>query len=123
MNDACRRLSQIFQADFRQIPGHEFGTATDMGTGVLRAMFLFVVVEPAQIADVVEQRADGAQLKQAFVHDPGAGHLHATVHQPRHGQRHLEDVLDVVIIGFAGMEAGEFTAVEPADVGEHAQQA
>jgi len=81
-------------------------------------MPLFDVVKPTQVADVVEQRAHGAELEQAFAHDQRTGRARTAIHQPRHRQRHFKNVLDVVVFGLAGVIAGKLAAVEASDIGK-----
>ncbi len=98
------------------------GFAADMGAGVFRAVLFFMVIEPAQVADVMEQCADRTQPEQTLIHDLCTACLHAAIHQSCHGQRHFQNMLDVVIVSFAGMVAGKFAAVQAADIGKHPQQ-
>jgi len=84
-------------------------------------VLLLRIVKPAQVADIVEQRADRAKLEQAFVHDLRTGGLYTAVHQSRHRQRDLQDVLNVMVPGLAGVIAWKLSAIQATDVGEHPQ--
>src|SRR5262249_25481130 len=74
-----------------------------MRNGVFRAVAVAMVVALAQIAEVVKQRgerADGVELGAECLVGCAQAALVA-VHQPRHRQRHVEHVLDVVVLGLA----------------------
>ena len=74
-----------------------------MRGGVLGAVVVLLVVALADVAAVVEQRADDAELEQALA-DRGAVAARAlvAVEQARHGERDIEHVLQVVVLGVAG---------------------
>lgn len=118
MHDAagCRR--EFGQADFGQIPGHEIGAAADMGPGVFGAMTFVGIANPAQITDVVEQRAHHAYQETGFADGLTSGSHHAPGHQPCHRQRDLKHMLHVVVVGLAAVVSGKFAAIQAADIGK-----
>jgi hypothetical protein len=72
----------------------------------------------ANVAAIVIQRGDDAESKQPFGNGVGAGGPHATVHKPRHAQRYIQHVLDIVVVGVALVVAGVSPPVEGAQIHE-----
>jgi hypothetical protein len=80
-----------------------------------------VIVAPAQVADVVEQRGDEADDEQVRNQRLAAvAAALVAVHQARHRQRDVEHVLDVVILRIARPVPEIAAVVHARDVGEGA---
>jgi hypothetical protein len=80
---------------------------------------VFRVVLCAQVADVVEQGGDDSKAKEGCTEPfPARFHALVPVHQPCHGQRHVEHVLDVVIGCVAGVIVAAGAAVQRGEIGE-----
>jgi hypothetical protein len=112
MQDLAGRPGPVAEADLRQIAAQEFDAARHVRARELRAVPLRNVGGAPQVTDVMEQRHDhagdgalGAELPQRFDLPlvPGA--------DARHGERHIERVLPVMVkrvdASVAGRAAGE----------------
>ena len=80
------------------------------------------VVAMAQVADVVEQRGDDSHAEQLRSDGLGArASVLVAIHEPRHRQRHIQHVLQVVVLGIAPVIPRELAAVQAPQVGECAR--
>ncbi len=106
-----------------QVPAQVGSPAADVREGVLGAVRMSLVVVTAQVAHVVEQRAQDPHAEQRG-RQPRAARTAAlvAVHEPRHGERHVEHVLQVVERRVAAVEAGMAALVEPQHVVEAAPE-
>ena len=119
VQDLARDFGEIGEADRRQVLLEETPAARHVRRRVLRALAMPGVLELADVAAIVEQRADHAQLEMALVDvRPVAARALVAVEQARHGERHVEHVLDVVVFGVAARVAGIFAAVHAHEVVE-----
>jgi hypothetical protein len=110
------------EADLAHIAAQERGAARHVRQGVLGAEAVAMVVPPAQIAEVVEQggeRADNEDLAWQLGLASAAAALVA-VHQARHGERHVEHVLDIVVLRVAGQVVRMPAGIEGGVVGKGA---
>ncbi len=123
MNNALRRLGRFRQTDIGQIPAHERRTATNMRPRVFSPVAFFGIADPAQITNIMKQRSHGTDQEHLLAQNCRTLGTCKSVHQTRHGQRNLKNMLDIVILGFAGVITGKFTAIHAADIGKNAQDA
>src|SRR5262249_52995227 len=77
------------------------------------------IVRRPEISDVVEQRRDDPEAKERCAEAfPAVLHALVAVHQPRHRERHVKHVLDVVIGRVAGVVSRECAAVHQVEITE-----
>ena len=112
MNQRGRRIRHFGHPYHRHVLAQETCAAGDMGQGKFGAILHVRIVVYPQIADVVKQRRNHTQTKQLLTHrlDADATAL-VTVDQACHGERDVENMLDVVIRRIAGKKAGECTRI------------
>jgi len=100
----------------------EARAAAHMPQSVFGTAAMARIVTVAQIADVMEQRGDDAEPEQALADRLGAlAAALVAIHQARHGQRNVEDVLEIVIAGIAGPVAWILAAIQALAVRKRAR--
>ena len=93
-------------------------TRTDSSLG---AVAVAPVAALAQVAEVVEQRGHDPERKTGSGQGRRAiAAALVAVHEARHGERDVEHVLDVVVLGIAGLVVRMLAGIEPAQVFERA---
>ncbi len=113
VQDRRRHGRELAHPDRRQVLAQETAAARDVRARVFRAAAVPAVAAAAQVAHVVEERADDAQREEPLADGRrvDAGALVA-VEEPGHGERYLQDVLQVVVGGVALPVGGILAAVE-----------
>src|SRR3954469_14444944 len=111
------------EADSRQVRGDEIGAAADVHLGEHRAVLDGALRGAAQVAGIVEQGDQHAKDRTAGP-EPVAGRAGAvvTVDEPRHRERHVERVAEVVIQRVAGEVARKAPFEQRFDIVEHPRQ-
>ena len=114
----------LAQAERAHVAAQERRAARDVDQRVLRAVAMHVIVAPAQVAEVMEQRGERADDEQLFGEALVAVARAAlvAVHQPGHRERYVEHVLDVVVLGVAGEIIGMLPAIQARRFAERALQ-
>ena len=112
MQDRRRDVGEFVHRDARQVFLEEATAAGYVHRRVLGAVHVPRVVRAPDVADVVIQRADDAELEEPLAdRRPVAAGALVAVEQPRHGERDLEGVLQVVVLGVAARITGEEAAI------------
>ena len=121
---ACRhlvaRVVQHARSGARVRPHAEGGqirlqvmhAAPDMGGGVFRAVLVAGVLLVPQVAYVVVERRNDAQPEHMLIELGVIGGAFAAIHQASHRQRHIQHVLNVVVIGVASVKFGVFATIQ-----------
>jgi hypothetical protein len=105
-------VCEFFQADGRHVFEQKLRAARDMGQRVFGTELVLAIGTLAQITEIMKQRGDhtdGEQFggQRLLV----AGLTLIAVEQPRHRQRDIENVLNIVILGVAGVIVRMFAVV------------
>src|SRR5262245_58904664 len=77
---------------------------------------MLAVSAVANIAAIVKERDDDSEAKQTFCKPSDCGVAYAAVHQARHGERNVQDVLGIVIVRIAFAEPRIFPAIKPCKI-------
>src|SRR5688572_1428526 len=110
-------MCEIAHALLSEIAFEEFATPRNVSLRVLCSVAESVGAMP-DIAAVMKKRAQDAKPEEPFAEHSVVRRAHATVHQPRHRQRYIEDMLNVVVRGVARVVTRIFAPVEPRKIVE-----
>jgi hypothetical protein len=76
------------------------------------------------VAAIVVKRCNDTELEEPLAERPrGGGGAHVPIHHAHHRQRHVQHVLDIVIVGVTLTVTGLLAAIEPAEIFERPEQA
>ena len=91
-------------AELAHVAPQECGAARNVADGVFGAELMAPVAALAQVAEVVEEGRERPRDEQFRTNALGAVRraVLIAVHQAAHGERHVEHVLDVVVLRIAG---------------------
>src|SRR4051812_11165851 len=97
MKRTCSGRRKIGHPDGSEVLFEEFATPRNVRLRVLCAIAMLRVVAMSDVATIMIQGANDGEAEQTLVDDTAFDRSDATVCQPRHRERHVENVLDIVI--------------------------